>query len=240
MESGMMVNFRKGAVDILPLAVSAMIYGGVLGVLSGQKGVSWAEMLAMDLFMFAGSAQFVMVNMWSSPLPVIEIGMAVLAINLRYLLIGASLRDVFSGYGLKAKALVMHWVVDENWAITMARHRSIGADPFYLLGSGLLLMLAWSSATVMGNVMGGFILEPEKYALDFAFVAVFAALGLSLWRGRTDLIPWCTAGILAAAAEQVFPGKWYIVIGGLAGALTAAFWRSPSADGKGDPASQEA
>ena len=54
----------------IPLAISAMAYGGVFGVLSGNQGVSWAEMLAMDLLMFAGSAQLVMIEMWSSPLPV--------------------------------------------------------------------------------------------------------------------------------------------------------------------------
>jgi predicted branched-subunit amino acid permease len=82
----------KGMQANIPLAISAMAYGGVFGVLSANHGVSWAEMLAMDLLLFAGSAQLVMIEMWSSPIPVFAIGLAVLIINIRYLLIGASLR----------------------------------------------------------------------------------------------------------------------------------------------------
>jgi predicted branched-subunit amino acid permease len=176
--------------------------------------------------MFAGSAQFVMVEMWKAPLPVLQIALAVFAVNLRYVLIGASLRPVFSGHPWWRKALLMHLVADENWAVTIAEHRRSGTDPYFLFGGGLLLLCAWTGGTVAGNLLGAFIAEPEKYALDFAFVAVFAALTLSLWRDKTDLFPWIAAGLLSLLAEQWLPGKWYIVIGGVGGALAAALPRS--------------
>ena len=211
----------RGAVANIPLAVSAVTYGGVLGVLSAQKGVTWAEMSAMNVLMFAGSAQFVMVDMWREPLSVIAVAMAVFIINLRYLLIGASLQPVFAGHPLWRKALLMHLVADENWAVTIAEHRKNGTDPYFLFGGGLLLLCAWSSGTLGGNLLGSFISQPEKYALDFAFVAVFAALTLSLWRGRGDGLPWAGAIVLALVSERLLPGKWYIVIGGVGGALVA-------------------
>ncbi len=164
--------------------MSAIVYGGVLGVLSAQQQVSWAEMMAMNLFMFAGSAQFVAVEMWQAPLPVWQIVFAVFVINLRYLLIGASLQPVFQSTSLAGKAALMHLVADENWAVTISEHRKRGVTPFFLLGGGLLLLCAWSVGTLSGNILGEFISDPEKYALDFAFVAVFAALALSLWRGQ--------------------------------------------------------
>jgi 4-azaleucine resistance transporter AzlC len=215
-------SMQRGAVANLPLAVSAVAYGGVLGVLSGQQGASWLEILAMDLMMFAGSAQFVMVEMWRAPLPLFEIALAVLIINLRYLLIGASLQPVFSGHPLWRKALLMHLVADENWAVTIAEHRRRGSDPYFLFGGGLLLLCAWTGGTVAGNLLGAVIAEPQRYALDFAFVAVFAALTFSLWRGKGDLLPWLVAALLSLAVERLLPGKWYIVAGGVGGALAAA------------------
>jgi 4-azaleucine resistance transporter AzlC len=212
----------RGAWANFPLAVSAITYGGVLGVLSAQKGVSWAEMSAMNILMFAGSAQFVMVDMWQAPLSVMAISIAVFIINLRYLLIGASLQPVFSGHPLWRKALLMHLVADENWAVTIAEHRRSGTNPFFLLGGGLLLLCAWSCGTLGGNLLGSFITQPEKYALDFAFTAVFAALALSLWRDRGDIVPWITAIGLALVCEIYLPGKWYIVIGGIGGAFVSA------------------
>jgi 4-azaleucine resistance transporter AzlC len=215
-------SLYKGAVANIPLAVSAVTYGGVLGVLSAQKGVTWAEMSAMNILMFAGSAQFVMVDMWQAPLSVLAISIAVFIINLRYLLIGASLQPVFVGHPLWRKALLMHLVADENWAVTIAEHRKSGTNPYFLFGGGLLLLCAWSSGTLGGNLLGSFISQPEKYALDFAFTAVFAALTLSLWRGRGDMVPWGVAIALALVCEKFLPGKWYIVIGGVGGALVAA------------------
>lgn len=218
----MIRSMQRGAVANMSLALSAITYGGVLGVLSSQQGTSWAEVLSMDVFMFAGSAQFVMIEMWQTPLPIFQIALAVFIINLRYVLIGASLQPVFNGHSLWRKALLMHLVADENWAVTIAEHRKSGTDPYFLFGGGLLLLGAWSGGTLAGNLLGAVIAEPEKYALDFAFVAVFAALTLSLWRGKADLFPWLAAGVLAFFAERWLPGKWYIVIGGIGGALVAA------------------
>jgi len=57
----------------LPVAASVAAYGSALGVLAAPKGLSWAPLVLMNLSIFAGSAQFVMVEMWFAPLPIVEI-----------------------------------------------------------------------------------------------------------------------------------------------------------------------
>jgi predicted branched-subunit amino acid permease len=42
-----------------------------------------------------------------------------------------------------------------------------------------------------------------------------------MWRGRGDALPWAGAIVLALVSEKFLPGKWYIVIGGVGGALVA-------------------
>ena len=219
----MLNDIRKGALANLPVAASVAAYGSVLGMMAAQKGVQWEALLLMNLTIFAGSAQFVMVDMWVVPLPIAEITMAVLIINLRYVLIGASLQPLFAGRTLIRKATVMHFVADENWAVTMAAHRSGGASIGFLFGGGLCLCLVWSLGTLLGHGAGVLIQHPERFALDFAFIAVFTALAVSMWRGRTDLAPWITATILAIVSAKLLPGKWYILIGGVGGALVPVF-----------------
>jgi predicted branched-subunit amino acid permease len=73
-----------------------------------------------------------------------------------------------------------------------------------------------------GHLMGGAISQPEKYGLDFAFVAVFTALVFSFWKGKSDILPWIVTALLAILAEKLVPGKWYILAGGLGGALVTA------------------
>ena len=227
----MLEEIRKGALANLPVGASVAAYGSVLGMLAAQKGLTWTQLLAMNLSIFAGSAQFVMVEMWQPPLPLVEVTLAVLAINLRYLLIGASLQPIIAGSSLVRRLIFIHIVADEKWEVTIDAHRRGAASTEYLLVGGLCLTLAWSAGTLGGHGLGGLIAHPEAYALDFAFLAVFTALAVSLWRGTKDLPAWLLTICLAIVAERWLPGKWYIVIGGVGGALVAAFQSAPDAKG---------
>ena len=217
----MLDDLRNGAVANLPVAASVAAYGSVLGMLAARKGLTWTQLIAMNLSVFAGSAQFVMVEMWAPPLPVVEMTLAVLIINLRYLLIGASLEPLFRGTSLARKAGIMHLVADENWAVTMTAYRRGQGTTTFLLGGGICLICVWSMGTLLGHQLGALVTRPEQFALDFAFVSVFTALTVSMWRGKQDLLPWAMASVLAVVAEKWLPGKWYILIGGLGGAFVS-------------------
>ncbi len=217
-------ELQAGFTTNLVIAASVGAYGSVLGLMAAQKGLTWYQLLVMNLSVFAGSAQFVMVDMWLPPLPIIEITLAVLVINMRYLLIGASLSPLFTGTSLRHKMLFMHLVADENWAMTMARYHKGSVSTWYLLGGGICVQTAWCCGTLLGHRLGAVITNPEQYGLDFSFVAVFTALVFSFWKGRQDILPWFAAALVALVSEALLPGKWYIVCGGVAGALVAAFY----------------
>lgn len=223
-------DLREGFVANLVVSASVAAYGSVLGLMAAQKGLTWFQLLIMNLSVFAGSAQFVMVDMWLPPLPVAEIILAVLVINMRYLLIGASLNPLFRNTSLSHKFLFMHLVADENWAMTMARFYKQPTTTWFLLGGGLCVQGAWCFGTLLGHRLGAVITNPERYGLDFSFVAVFTALVFSFWKGRQDVLPWLVAAVVAAVSESMLPGKWYIVCGGVAGALTAAL-KNPEGGG---------
>jgi 4-azaleucine resistance transporter AzlC len=224
---------RKGFLANLPVALSVAAYGSILGVLAAQKQISWSQLLAMNLSIFAGAAQFVMVDMWAPPLPIVEITLAVLAINIRYLLIGASLQPIFSGKSRLHRILMMHLVADENWAITMAEYRKGPVSTYFLFGGGLCIFLAWCLGTLTGHRLGAVVQHPEAYGLDFVFVAIFTALLTTLWRGKSDLAPWIVAAGSALLAHWMLPGKWYIVIGGIGGALVPLFHQTTTEPGGG-------
>ena len=138
----------------------------VLGVLAYSKGVTFFELLLMDVVTFAGSAQFLMVELWKDPLPVTEMLFAVFAINLRYLLIGASLTPLFKGSSLFEKAALMHLVADENWAVTLSRLKKEKISPYFLFGGGICLVIFWLISTLAGHTFGFMISDPYSVALD--------------------------------------------------------------------------
>ncbi len=215
-------EFFRGFTKCLPVAFAVFIYGSVLGVVAAQKSLTFLNLVVMDVAVFAGTSQFLMVEMWTSPLPYFEIVTAVIIINLRYLLIGASLRPVYAEYGLLKKMLSVHFVTDENWAITMSERKKGHAGPVFLFGGGVSVLTNWVAGTVTGFLLGNSLLSPEKLALDFIIAAVFLALAVSLYHDKRDIIQWAISATVALLTSLVTGGKWYILFGGLAGAFTAA------------------
>jgi predicted branched-subunit amino acid permease len=90
-----------------------------------------------------------------------------------------------------------------------------------LLGSGVAIYVAWVSATVVGALASGLVTDVEQYGLDFALTAVFITLLVGQWDGRSDLLPWVSAAVVAVVASRFVPGSAYILLGGLAGMVVA-------------------
>jgi predicted branched-subunit amino acid permease len=217
-------QFWLGARMFVPLAISIAAYGLVWGVLAGQKGLSVTEVALMSSLVFAGASQFVALDMWapSGGLPILSIVIAVAIVNLRLVLMTATLRPLVARLPLPRALATMFFVSDEQWALTMAEINKGGGSVAFLLGTGTLSWLSWVSSTLAGRLVGALIDDPVKYGLDFAFTATFLALLLGMWKGRLDIVPWAVAALTAILSSRLIEGNWYIVIGGLAGSLAGA------------------
>ncbi|WP_439602343.1 AzlC family ABC transporter permease [Devosia sp.] len=207
----------------LPVAVSIAAYGVVWGVLAGQAGLSVLEVALMSGLVFAGASQFVALDMWTpGALPVLSIIIAAGIVNLRMLLMSATLRPLVGHLSLPRQLGAMFFVSDEQWAMTMAEVRKGKGSVAFLLGTGALSWFAWMGSTLCGRVLGAFIDDPTRYGLDFAFTATFLALLLGMWRGRGDLVPWIVGALAAILTSRLIEGNWYIIVGGLVGSFAGA------------------
>jgi len=208
-----------GAKKSIPIAASVFAYGLVFGVLARQAGLSLLEALLMSGLVFAGASQFVALGLWAAALPVGAIILTTLIVNLRHLLMGASISPWFSRLPFARAYGTLFFLSDESWALLMGDFARGKRNAAFLLGSGAALYIAWVSAAIVGRTLGGVIQDPAQWGLDFAITAVFIALLVGLWRGKQDILPWIVAAIVAAAAAHWLPGKWYILLGALAGSL---------------------
>ncbi|MEO0730544.1 MAG: AzlC family ABC transporter permease, partial [Pseudomonadota bacterium] len=219
-------EFRSGAIDVWPLAVGVAIYGLAFGLLAAQAQMDGLQVGLMGTLVFAGSSQIVAVERTLAGAEAIAAVIAGVALNLRLALITASVRELFQGRPAWQIALGAHFATDENWALLMAGRtsgRKIGY--WYLIGSGVVIMATWVVSTVTGAIAAQQLPEPRAIGMDFAFAAAFIAIGRALWRSvDRDLIPWIVTGVsvLALALTNVIDTTWSIIIGGVAGAVSAA------------------
>lgn len=209
----------------IPIALGTFGYGLVYGALSREAGLSELEATLSSMLIFAGSAQFVVLDLWSNPVPVVSLILTVLVINARHVLMGAAIAPWLGRLPRSRVALSAFFLTDENWALTMKEARFGSTNGAMLLGSGLALFLGWVGAAIVGRAAGSAIDDPAQWGLDVAFVAVFAALLVGFWEGPRSLRPWLVAAVVAVAADRVLPGVWYVLLGGLAGSVAGAIDR---------------
>ncbi len=213
----------RGARRTIPVAISVFAIAIVFGVLAKQAKLSVVQSLLMSGLVYAGASQFVALSLWMAvPLPVTAIILTTFIVNLRHLLMGASLRPWFARLTPAKTYASVFFMVDESWALTVSDFAAGGRDRAFLLGSGLILFVAWVGGTLVGRTVGSSIQNPAQWGLDFAFTAVFTALLVGMWKGKSNILPWAVAAAVAVAAAHWLPGKWYILLGGIAGSVVGA------------------
>ena len=134
---------REGLRDIAPALVACIPIGLLYGALATAKGLSVAEAALMSAFVFAGGAQFAAVEIWRTPAPVLVLAFSTLLINLRHVLMSASLAPKTGRWKPWQRALGFYVLADENWAMAERRAGQRTLTPSYFFGAIVPFYLAW-------------------------------------------------------------------------------------------------
>ncbi|AEV38749.1 AzlC-like protein [Pseudovibrio sp. FO-BEG1] len=215
-------EFFLGVTTFFPLVFAATPIGLLFGALAAQKGMSPLEVLLMGSFVFAGGSQFLALDLWADPLPWLTIAFSTFLINLRHVLMSASLAPKLGHWTPLQKYLGFFILADEVWALSEQRAMKQHTTFSFYLGVGLTLFITWQVATVAGSLIGAVMGDPSRYGLDFAFTALFICLVMGFWQGRKTGVVLAASGLAAVLTHKFVPGAWYIIAGAIAGVIAAA------------------
>jgi 4-azaleucine resistance transporter AzlC len=166
---------REGVLTAAPLTVAFAGFGVAFGSLARAAGIGPAAAVVLSATAFAGSAQFAAVSVLGAGGSVAAAVAAAVLLNARYVPIGLSVAPALGGAWWR-RLVVGQLVVDESWAIA---NRGNGRfDSQRLIGAGVVLYLAWVTATAVGALGASVLADPKALGLDAAFPALFLAL---LW-----------------------------------------------------------
>ena len=211
-----MRDLRRGMVAALPLAPGIAAFGLLYGMMARQVGFSPWEALAMSMLVHAGSAQFTALGMWSvaGAVPII---LTTLVINLRHLLMGASIAPYLRGVHPLWKAAVALWMSDESYALAIAEYERGQGNHRYFLGANSCVYVVWAVSGLLGALVGKAIPDPARYGLDLVFPLAFLGLMMSFVKDRNSVAVALTAAAFALLGVYWLPGKWYVIVAGLLG-----------------------
>jgi 4-azaleucine resistance transporter AzlC len=230
----MRAEMLAGASQAMPVVAGVLVFGTVWGALAVQAGLSPAEVVLMSGLVFSGAAQFVAIELWSSPVAVGTIAFAALLVGLRHVLMSASIEPIMRGVPPRRAYAALFFMVDEGWAMSLRRAGQGRFTLSYYMGLCGMLYLSWLTTTLAGALLGGLVADPARYGFDVVFTAIFVVLIVGLWQGKRDLPSWAASALAAVACHRWVPGNWYIFVGGAAGMLTAVLlWsEQPQAGGE--------
>lgn len=198
-------EFLDGCKAIIPLVLGAIPFGIIYGALAITAGISPLATLAMSLFVFAGSSQFIATGLFGAGASVGLIVLTTFIVNLRHMLYAASLAPYMRGVSHRWLIPLGHWLTDEAYAVVIKRYTSEeNADSpykhWFYLGAAVLMYANWQLCTVIGIVAGSTFENASEWGLDFAMVVTFIGIVVPLVVNR----PMVGAVLASGSASLLF------------------------------------
>ena len=222
-------EFAVGLRDTLPLMMGSIAFGVIFGTLATSNGLSAWETMAMSLFVFSGSAQFIAILLLATHSGLGVVWFATLVLNLRHLLYAATLVDEVRHLSQAWRFPLAAFLTDETFAVMERRYRlarSANADMrprgggpnahWYYIGSCIGMYVNWQFWTAMGIVASERFEELRHWGLEFAMVVSFIGIVMPLLNTRPYWAATIVAGVVAVVANPL-PYKLGLMLGALAG-----------------------
>jgi predicted branched-subunit amino acid permease len=235
-------EFLAGVRAELPILLGVAPFGMIYGALAMTAGLPVAMAQAMSSVVFAGSAQFIAVQLIAGGAPALVLLLTTFVVNIRHMLYSASVAPYLAGLRPGWKWLLAYLLTDEAYAIAILHYQQtdnethrkdaksakspchpVTVSPhrhYYLLGAGLALWTIWQTCTALGIFLGAAV--PPNWGLDFALPLTFIALLAPVLRDRPAVAAALTAGVVALIGAG-WPYKLGLVAAALTGIATGAW-----------------
>ena len=166
--------------NTIPILVGFLFLGMTYGIYMNVSGFSFWYPCLMSLTIFAGSVEFVAVNLLLGAFHPIQALAMTLMLNARHLFYGISMLDRFRGLGLK-KIYLIFGMCDETFSINYTAEIPPDVDRgWFMFFVTLLNHLYWFAGATLGGIFGSFITFNTE-GLDFVMTAMFVVIFLEQW-----------------------------------------------------------
>ena len=190
---------RKAIAAAFPVTVPVLMgylsIGIAFGLMLEAAGYNVIWAFFMSLSIYAGSGQYLGVELLATGAVLSQVALLTFLINFRHLVYGLSLLEKFRGMG-KRKLYMIFSLTDETYALLAGANPPPGISPkdFYF-AVAVLDHSYWILGSVIGSVAGA-LLGFDTTGVEFAMTALFLVIAVDQWRNYRSHFP----AILGAVA----------------------------------------
>ncbi|MBE6790242.1 MAG: branched-chain amino acid transporter AzlC [Ruminococcaceae bacterium] len=175
-------EIKKALRATFPVFSGYIVLGFGFGIVLHSKGFGILWALCMSLFIYAGSMQYVAIDLLSGGASVITMALTTVLVNARHLFYGISMIDKYKSAG-KFKPYLIFALTDETYSLVCTEEEE-NSHRYHFLVS-LFNHIYWVGGTVLGAAVGSaFDFAPK--GIDFALTALFVTVFVEQWLSSKD------------------------------------------------------
>ncbi len=194
----------------IPVLAGYIVLGFGFGILLEDKGYGLPWALAMSLFIYAGSMQYVGVSLIASGVGLITAAITTLAVNARHLFYGISMINRYKDAG-KKKPYLIFALTDETYALTATDDTPEGVNPHtYAFLISLFNQFYWVLGSAIGSILGS-ALNFNSAGIDFSMTALFITVVVNQWLTNKDHFPTIVGFICSIICLLIFGADNFLI-----------------------------
>ena len=211
--------FRAAFPHTVPVLTGYLFLGTTYGIYMNKMGFSFVYPALISIVVFAGSMQFVLVNLLLSAFSPLSTFLLTLMVNARHLFYGLSMLSKYGGKGLK-KWYMVFALTDETFSVNLSAKPPEGMNPQdFMFAVSLMNQCYWVIGATFGGIVGSLVQFDTK-GIDFVMTALFVVIFVEQWLSRRNHIP-AVVGVGVSALALIAFGPGDFIIPAMIGILAA-------------------
>lgn len=194
----------------LPVMAGYVVLGIGFGVLLQDKGYAWWWAPLMSVTIFAGSMQYVAVDLLAGGASLISAALMTLMVNIRHLFYGISMIERYSDTGRKKPYLIFA-LTDETFSLVCSPDLPEDVDEHrYYFYVSLMNQCYWVTGSAIGAAAGSAITF-NSAGIDFAMTALFVVIFVEQWEKTRQHLPAITGVAVSVACRLIFGADSFLI-----------------------------
>ena len=206
------LGFWTGAAAAVPIVMGYVPIGMAYGVLAKQVGLSLFPTMAMSLFVFAGSSQFIAVSMLAAGQPILAIVATTFIVNLRHVLFSTALAPSLGQLNMWQRIIFGLELTDEAFGLHSNAFAASRPSAAHILGLNMTAHFAWVLGSLLGFQASAQLGNVSAFGIDYALPAMFICLIVLQTRDRLMVVIGSFAGLLAVAITLLGLKDWSAIV----------------------------